>query len=107
MTLSTTDDAAMTATCMATLGQAVTYAGQVDGSASINVIIDDRDALFPGGFDAQGSDADCVARLAKADVENPRRGDTITDAASTVYTVDSYRVHPQSATEWLMEVRRG
>ena len=105
MTLELTDDLAMTLALYDGLGQTVTYAGAVDGSVNINVIIDDADEEFPGGFEATAADADAVARVLRTDVPTPRRADTITDAAAVIYTVDDYRKLNHS--EWRMDLRRG
>ena len=108
MTLELTQDNALTAALHEALGQTVDYVGSVVGSLSdVVLIIDDGDAEFPGSFDATAADADAVARVQRSVVANPRRGDTITDANSLVYTVDDYRVWPDSQGEWLMELKRG
>lgn len=96
---------AMTTAIYAAAGQSVAYTGSVDGAVSIKVILDSSAEDWPSDFEAQAPEVLSSARVTIADVPSPRRGDTILDADSNTWTVDTYR--KLNEQEWTMELSDG
>ena len=101
MAFEVTQDNAMTAAIYGALGETVSYTGI---TGTFQAIITRGDGDFTG-FDTTAADGDVSARVRVADVAQPTRGDTLTDADATAYVVDSYR--RLNASEWALELRNG
>lgn len=78
------------------MGQSVTYTAQDASAQTIYAIVDDGSETF--GIESQTAERITRARIKKADITTPRRGDTITMASGTVYVVDG--VTPENNVEW-------
>lgn len=93
----------MTLAIYSALGQTVTYT-TATGPAEFKVILDNPDTDFGADIEVQAADSDVTARVRKATITQPVRGDTITDANAKIYYVDSVRRLNES--EWICELRR-
>ena len=102
MTLEISFETAMVEKIYSALGQTVTYDDGVS-PVSIYMIVDNSDEQFPSGFNVGVADANVIARVRLADITQPKRGDTITNANAVTYTVDS--VTRLNETEWTIEIR--
>lgn len=93
-------DEALSQQTMAACGQTVTYERVSAAPVEIVMVIDYEANPFPDGAGMQLGEEDIKGRVRKADVSQPTKGDLITDAAGTVYTVRNWSQNPVAAPEW-------
>ena len=89
-------ETSMTTALYSAMGQSVTYTAQDAIATTIYAIVDDGSELF--GIESQTAERLTTARVKKSDIATPRRGDTITMTAGTVYVVDG--ITPANNVEW-------
>ena len=85
------------------LGQSIVYKG-ADYISHILAVVDNQDEFFPAGFESQANNGDVKARIQKADIASPQRGDLIADKDGKTYYLSSYSTLNEA--EWTLELRR-
>lgn len=91
------------ATAYSVVGETVTYESVSGTSTSVIAVISDASDSVAGGFSTAAIDGEVTARLLKAVITSPRRGDKIV-RNSVVYEVDTYS--QLNAVEWLTVLRK-